>query len=68
MVSVFENARRHLRKGARVIIVIDDSRSLYDQILGEAGLAIEERRKRHVNRRTGRRNGEFFEEIILARA
>jgi DNA modification methylase len=68
MVSVFENARRHLRKGARLIIVIDDSRSLYDQILGEAGLAIEERRKRHVNRRTGRRNGEFFEEIILARA
>jgi SAM-dependent methyltransferase len=67
MVLVFENARRHLRKGARVIIVIDDSRSLYDQILGEAGLAIEERRKRHVNRRTGRRNGEFFEEIIVAR-
>lgn len=68
MVAVFENARHHLRKGARVIIVIDDARSLYDQILREAGLAVEERRKRHVNRRTGRRNGEFFEEIILARA
>jgi DNA methylase len=68
MVAVFENARRHLRKGARVIIVIDDSRSLYDAVLREAGLTVEERRKRHVNRRTGRRNGEFFEEIILARA
>jgi DNA modification methylase len=67
MVSVFQNARRHLHKGAHVIIVIDDSRSLYDRILGEAGFAIEERRKRHVNRRTGRRKGEFFEEIILAR-
>ena len=67
MVAVFENARRHLRSGARVIIVIDDSRSLYDEILREAGLTIDERRKRHVNRRTGRRNGEFFEEIILAR-
>jgi hypothetical protein len=68
MVSVFANAKRHLRRGARVIIVIDDARSLYDDILDCAGLAIEERRKRHVNRRTGRRNGEFFEEIILARA
>jgi hypothetical protein len=68
MVAVFANARRHLRRGARVIIVIDDARSLYDEILSEAGLSIEERRKRHVNRRTGRRNGEFFEEIIIARA
>jgi hypothetical protein len=68
MVAVFGNARRHLRKGAPVVIVIDDARSLYDEILSEAGLVIDERRKRHVNRRTGRRNGEFFEEIILARA
>jgi tRNA G10 N-methylase Trm11 len=68
MVAVFANAKRHLKRGARVIIVIDDSRSLYDGILEDAGLRLEERRKRHVNRRTGRRNGEFFEEIILARA
>lgn len=68
MVAVFANAKRHLKRGARVIIVIDDARSLYDEVLSEAGLVIEERRKRHVNRRTGRRNGEFFEEIILARA
>jgi hypothetical protein len=67
MVAVFANAKRHLKRRARVIIVIDDARSLYDEILGEAGLLIEERRKRHVNRRTGRRNGEFFEEIIIAR-
>jgi DNA modification methylase len=67
MIAVFANSKRHLRPDARVIIVIDDARSLYDEILGEAGLTIEERRKRHVNRRTGRRNGEFFEEIIIAR-
>lgn len=67
MVAVFNNARQQLKPGARVIIVIDDSRDLYGTILPEAGLTIEERRKRHVNRRTGRRNGEFFEEIILAR-
>lgn len=68
MVAVFGNAKRHLRRQALVVIVIDDARSLYDQILSEAGLSIVERRKRHVNRRTGRRNGEFFEEIIIARA
>jgi len=68
MTAVFANAKRHLRSGAPVIIVIDDARSLYDRVLGEAGLVVEERRKRHVNRRTGRRNGEFFEEIIIARA
>lgn len=68
MIAVFANAKAHLRRGARVVIVIDDSRSLYEDILTEAGLSVEERRKRHVNRRTGRRNGEFFEEIIIARA
>lgn len=68
MVAVFANAKRHLRRGARVVIVIDDARSLYAEILAEAGMVVDERLKRHVNRRTGRRNGEFFEEIILARA
>jgi len=68
MVAVFENARRQLRAGSRVVIVIDDARSLYDEILREAGLRVDDRLKRHVNRRTGRRNGEFFEEIILARS
>jgi DNA modification methylase len=67
MVSVFSNARRQLKPGATAVIVIDDARELYDTVLSEAGLRIEERRKRHVNRRTGRRNGEFFEEIILIR-
>jgi len=67
MVAVFANAKRQLKRRARVVIVIDDARNLYDGILSEAGLIVEERRKRHVNRRTGRRNGEFFEEIIIAR-
>jgi hypothetical protein len=68
MTAVFENARNHMRKNALAVIVIDDQRSLYDGILSDAGFTVQERRKRHVNRRTGRRQGEFFEEIILARA
>ncbi|MSO57648.1 MAG: class I SAM-dependent methyltransferase [Thermoleophilia bacterium] len=68
MVAVFDNARRSLRPGAPVIVVVDDARDLYAGILERAGLTLEGRRKRHVNRRTGRRSGEFFEDIVLARA
>jgi hypothetical protein len=67
MAAVFANAREQLEPDATVIIVIDDSRGLYDAILARAGLRVDGRLRRHVNRRTGRRQGEFFEEIILAR-
>jgi hypothetical protein len=67
MTAVFANARSHTRPEGLFVIVIDDSRGLYDQIIDDAGLTLVERRKRHVNRRTGRRRGEFFEEILLAR-
>jgi DNA methylase len=65
---VLERARRALRPGARVVVVVNDRRRLYDGILREAGLRIEDRVLRHVNRRTGRRSGEYFEEILVARA
>jgi hypothetical protein len=68
MIAAFDNARRHLVENALAIVVIDDQRGLYDGILSEAGFRVTDRRKRHVNRRTGRRQGEFFEEIIFARA
>ncbi len=66
--AVFANARSALRPGAPVVIVVDDARGLYGEILERAELVPETRLLRHVNRRTGRRSGEFFEEIILARA
>ena len=37
----------------RIVIVVNDSRGLYDGILEAAGLRLEERVLRHVNRRTG---------------
>ncbi len=52
---------------APVVIVVNDSRNLYPQILNEAGLVLEERLRRHVNRRTGRRAGEFFEDVLVCR-
>ena len=50
------------------MIVINDRRELYPEILERAGLRLEERYRRHVNRRTGRRAGEFFEDVLVARA
>lgn len=65
MVEVFGNGRRFLHDGAPVVIVVNDSRDLYPQILERAGLVLEERLTRHVNRRTGRRAGEFFEDVLV---
>ncbi len=65
--AVLERAGRALRRGGRLVVVVNDRRRLYDGILREAGLRLEDRVVRHVNRRTGRRSGEYFEEILVAR-
>ena len=67
IVEVLANVRTALRPGAPVVIVVNDRRDLYPEILERAGLELEERLRRHVNRRTGRRAGEFFEEILVTR-
>jgi DNA methylase len=67
MVEALGNVRATLKPRARVVIVINDRRDLYPGILERAGLAVETRYRRHVNRRTGRRAGEFYEDIIVAR-
>jgi hypothetical protein len=56
-----------LRPGVPVVIVVNDRRELYPEILERAGLHLEERLRRHVNRRTGRRAGEYFEEVLVTR-
>jgi hypothetical protein len=66
--AVLANARAHLRPGAPVLVVVADRRDLYGEILQRAGLRLEARVRRHVNRRTGRRAGEFFEDVLVARA
>jgi hypothetical protein len=66
--ATLANAREHLRPGAPVLVVVADRRDLYGEILDRAGLRLEQRLRRHVNRRTGRRAGEFFEDVLVARA
>jgi hypothetical protein len=67
IVAVLENARRSLVGGAPVCIVVNDRRELYPAILERTGLVLEQRHRRHVNRRTGRRAGEYFEDVLVAR-
>ena len=64
--DVFRNVRETLKLGAPVCIVVNDKRGLYPEILSRAGLRLEDRLERHVNRRTGRRAGEYFESILVA--
>ena len=66
--AVLRRSAEVLRPGARVVIVVHDRRELYDGILERAGLELELRYRRHVNRRTGRRAGEFYEDVLVARA
>lgn len=64
--AVLANARASLAPGARVCVVVNDRRDLYPGILRRAGLRLLDRLERHVNRRTGRRAGEYFESILVA--
>jgi hypothetical protein len=65
--AVLQRAAAALRPGAPVLVVVNDRRDLYPEILARAGLQLEARLRRHVNRRTGRRAGEYFEDVLVAR-
>ena len=64
--AVLRNVRESLKPDAVVCIVVNDRRDLYPEILRRAGLRLEDRLERHVNRRTGRRAGEYYESILIA--
>jgi len=64
--AVLERAAAALRPDAPVLVVVNDRRDLYPEILSRAGLRLVDRHERHVNRRTGRRAGEYYESILVA--
>jgi hypothetical protein len=55
-----------LVRGAPVVVVVNDRRELYPEILERSSLCLLDRLERHVNRRTGRRAGEYFESVLVA--
>jgi hypothetical protein len=65
--GVLEACRTALAPRGRLVIVVNDRRDLYPEILERAELRLEQRYRRHVNRRTGRRAGEYFEDVLVAR-
>ncbi|HEX2428826.1 MAG TPA: DNA methyltransferase [Gaiellaceae bacterium] len=64
--AVLQRHAEALAHGAPTLVVVNDRRDLYPEILARSGLRLVERLERHVNRRTGRRAGEYFESILVA--
>ena len=65
--GVLGRAAEALKGDAPLLIVVNDRRELYPEVLARAGLRLDGRYRRHVNRRTGRRAGEYFEDVLVAR-
>lgn len=65
MKAVFQNVSRKIRPGGKLIVVAGDRHNVYPEILDEPNLMHEVTLQRHVNRRTGRRSGEFYESIFV---
>jgi hypothetical protein len=63
--TVLRRGAEQLEDDAPVVIVVNDRRDLYPEILQRSGLRLVDRLERHVNRRTGRRAGEYFESVLV---
>jgi hypothetical protein len=63
--TVLGRSAERLLDDAPVLVVVNDRRDLYPGILHRSGLRLVDRLERHVNRRTGRRAGEYFESILV---
>ncbi len=66
--QVFRNVKASLTDGARLVIIVHDRRDLYQTIAERLEFQVEVELRRHVNRRTGRRAGDFFESVFVWRS
>lgn len=65
MAASFSNVKKSLPRDGRMVVIVNDKFGLYDEIQERVGMSLETRLERHVNRRTGRRAGDFFESILV---
>jgi DNA modification methylase len=65
--AVFKNALSAMPSGGRMVVVAADKAGLYEPIAHQIGVEVEHVVQRHVNRRTGRRAGEFYESVFIWR-
>ncbi len=63
--KVFSNVRKNMKKGGTAIIVVHDKNSLYPELAEKCGFTVERILNRKVDRRTGMRATEFFEQILV---
>lgn len=63
--EVFINAMQYMPSGGRLIVIAGDRHNLYPDIAKICEVKEEAIIQRHVNRRTGRRAGEFYESIFI---
>ena len=64
---VFRNVKQYLKKDSRLVVIVHDRRDLYHEIARSLDFEVETELRRHVNRRTGRRAGAFFESVFVWR-
>jgi len=65
--GVFRHSMKFMAKGGRLIVVAGDRHELYGRIAEMIDAELEDVVTRHVNRRTGRRSGEFYESVFIWR-
>ena len=66
--QVFRNMKQYLTGDARLVVVVHDRKDLYPEIAERLNFRIEAEMHRKVDRRTGRRAGEFFESVFVWKA
>jgi hypothetical protein len=65
MEQVFVNLKQYLKKNAHLVVVVHDRKNLYHDLSRRLKFRTEAELHRHVNRRTGRRAGDFFESVYI---
>ncbi|NQS96883.1 MAG: class I SAM-dependent methyltransferase [candidate division Zixibacteria bacterium] len=65
MMKVYDNLKTAVKRSGIIITIINDKYNLFNP--DKFGFVEEMRLKRHVNRRTGMRKSNFFEEILIWR-
>ena len=67
LIEVFKNSMKSMTYGGYLIVVAADKYNLYEEIAERCNVKVEAIVRRHVNRRTGRRSSEFFEDVFIWR-
>jgi DNA modification methylase len=65
--QVFLNLKQYLKKTAHLVVVVHDRKNLYRELSKRLGFRTQAELHRHINRRTGRRAGDFFESVFVWR-